>query len=212
MAKVSLRQGCASGLALSGFAALWLAGVSAPALAGDDGSAPIWEGFRSVFNFGGDSNSKPIDYRDQPRLVLPPKMELPAPAAAPTASATDWPRDPDIAAIKKAQAEKNQRHTMYGDPMRNFIEMGKKQDDVVTTNYTAGMGPSDRRCAAGPGQTCNDDSGPKPVLNWNPLTWVGVEKKAPTVLGPEPDRDSLTDPPAGYRAPVEGVGVKIDTN
>lgn len=212
MAKVSLRQGCASGLALSGFAALLLVSAGAPALAGDDGAAPIWEGFRTVFNFGGDSDQRTIDYRDQPRLVLPPTMELPPPAAAPTANATNWPRDPDVAAIKKEQADKKKIHTMYGDPMRNFIEMGKKQDEVVTTSYTAGMGPSDRRCAAGPGQTCNDDSGPKPALNWNPLTWVGVEKKAPTVLGPEPDRTSLTDPPLGYRAPVEGPGTKIDTN
>jgi hypothetical protein len=49
-------------------------------------------------------------------------------------------------------------------------------------------------------------------MNWNPLTWVGIEKKPQIVLGPEPERDSLTDPPSGYRAPVEGVGVKIDNN
>jgi hypothetical protein len=46
-------------------------------------------------------------------------------------------------------------------------------------------------------------------MNWNPLTWVGLEQKPATVLGEEPEREDLTDPPKGYRAPAEGVGVKV---
>jgi len=38
----------------------------------------------------------------------------------------------------------------------------------------------------------------------NPLNWVGAGKSVP--LGPEPDREWLTDPPQGYRAPVEATG------
>jgi hypothetical protein len=72
------------------------------------------------------------------------------------------------------------------------------------------MGISQRKCTAGPGQSC--DSAPAPTMNWNPLTWVGIQKKPVTVLGPEPERESLTDPPPGFRAPVEGAGVKIDSN
>jgi hypothetical protein len=34
----------------------------------------------------------------------------------------------------------------------------------------------------------------------NPLNWVGMGKTVP--LGPEPDREWLTDPPKGFRAPV----------
>jgi len=30
------------------------------------------------------------------------------------------------------------------------------------------------------------------------------------VLGPEPARESLTDPPPGFREPAEGAGVKIE--
>ena len=30
------------------------------------------------------------------------------------------------------------------------------------------------------------------------------------MLGPEPDRENLTDPPKGLRAPVEGPNTKID--
>jgi hypothetical protein len=39
--------------------------------------------------------------------------------------------------------------------------------------------------------------------NINPLNWVGMGKKTP--LGPEPDREWLTDPPQGFRAPVEPI-------
>ena len=49
-----------------------------------------------------------------------------------------------------------------------------------------------------------------PAIDWNPLTWVGIEKKPRMTLGPEPERESLTEPPKGYRAPAEGVGAKVD--
>lgn len=211
MARFGLRRGCAGALALSAASALWLG--CAPASAADDGAAPIWESVGSIFSFawGGDKDKdqKVIDYRDRPRLVLPPKMELPPPAAPPAASATDWPRDPDVEALKKEQAERKKLHPMVGD--RSFLASKPKYVDpatLVTTNYTAGMGPGQRRCAVGPGQSC--DSPSLPAINWNPLTWVGLQKKPATVLGPEPERSNLTDPPEGYRAPAEGVGAKVD--
>ena len=40
--------------------------------------------------------------------------------------------------------------------------------------------------------------------NLNPLNWVGMGKSAEP-LGPEPDREWLTDPPKGFRAPVGPV-------
>ena len=40
--------------------------------------------------------------------------------------------------------------------------------------------------------------------NLNPMSWVGMGKSVP--LGPEPDREWLTDPPKGYRAPIGATG------
>ena len=80
--------------------------------------------------------------------------------------------------------------------------------DVVTMSATAGQGPGQRPCNSGPGVACQ--TRPAPSINWNPLTWVGLQKKPQTVLGPEPDRDWLTDPPKGYRDPAEGVGARLD--
>jgi len=207
MARIGLERGRYGGLALSAAGALWLACAGQPAIAGDDGQAPIWDSLRSVFSFGDDDTQPRIDYRDHARLVVPPNMELPPPAAAPTASVTDWPRDPETVAIKKRKAEESGPYVPLSRRPKGPTQFSSS--DVVTTPYTAGLGPS-RRCVETPGKTC--DSPPKPSINWNPLTWIGVEKKPQTVLGPEPERDSLTDPPLGYRAPAEGAGVKIDNN
>ncbi len=208
MSRIGLGRGRCGGLALSAAGALWLGCAGQPAIAGDDGAAPIWTSLGSLFHFGDNKSEPEIDYRDHPRLVVPPKIELPPPAAAPSASASDWPRDPDVERSKKLKAEENP-HTPYV-PVRVRANPSLYKTDSVTVPYTAGMGPSDHKCTAGPGDSC--DSKPGPKLNWNPLTWVGIEKKPQTVLGPEPERDSLTDPPVGYRAPAEGVGVKVDNN
>ncbi len=184
---------------------------AAPALAGDDGAAPLWVGLGSVFGFGGAEDQPDIDYRDRPKLVVPPKIDLPPPTAAPWSSATDWPRDPDVERWKKEQAEKNKIETFLQKQEKRIHQRPVNPNAVVTTDYTAGMGPSSRgKCTAGPGESC--DSAPSPTINWNPLTWVGIQKKSATVLGPEPSRTSLTDPPLGFRAPAEGAGVKVDSN
>ena len=208
MTRIGLGRGRSVGMALSAAGAMWLFGCAGQAaLAGDDGAAPIWDSLGSVLNFGGGDDQPDINYRDRPKLVVPPKMELPPPAAAANASVADWPHDPDAARWNKMQAEKK-------GPRRAFT---KRYDltpidprATVTTKYTAGFGPSSRTCPAGPGQSC--DSAPSPTLNWNPLTWVGIQKKPATVLGAEPPRMSLTDPPQGYRDPAEGVGAKVDSN
>jgi len=212
MTRIGLGRRRTGGLAISAAGALWLACAAQPATAGDDGAAPIWTSLGSVINFGDDTLEPDINYRDHPRLVIPPKLDLPPPATLPSASAANWPRDPDVENFKKLKAEKDKPHA---SPVTSRWRKGP-QDGViplnatVTTPYTAGMGHSQRKCMAGPGGSC--DSKPSPTVNWNPLTWVGVEKKPQTVLGPEPERESLTDPPIGLRAPVEGAGVKVDNN
>jgi len=211
MTRIGVGRGRSVGMALSAAGALWLFGCAGQAaLAGDDGAAPIWDSVGSIFGLGGGNDQPDIHYRDRPKLVVPPKMDLPPPAAAATASATDWPRDPDIERWKKEQAEKKAFRPLIGDPSQVANHKFPDPNSYVTTKYTAGLGPSARKCPAGPGQSC--DSAPSPSLNWNPLTWVGIQKKPVTVLGAEPPRMSLTDPPQGYRDPVEGVGAKVDSN
>ena len=208
MTRIGLGRSRSVGMALSAAGALWLlACAGLPALAGDDGAAPIWDSLGSVLNFGSGESQPDINYRDHAKLVVPPKMDLPPPAPPATAGVADWPRDPDVARWNKQQAEKKANKT-FNAKRDGHTPIDPKT--VVTTNYTSGLGPSARKCAAGPGQSC--DSASSPSLNWNPLTWVGIQKKPVTVLGAEPPRMSLTDPPQGYRDPAEGVGVKVDSN
>ena len=187
--------------------ALWLGLAAAPARAGDDGAAPLWVGIASIFGFGGDSGQDPIEYRDRARLVLPPKVELPPPAASPTKGNAAWPLDPDVQRRKKEKAEKDNYVFIPVRKRTSPVPMGTSHS-VVTVSATTGQGPTERPCTNGPGQACQ--TRPSPSMNWNPLTWVGLEKKPQTVLGPEPDRDWLTDPPKGYREPAEGEGVRLN--
>ncbi len=191
-------------LAVCAACVLWLGLAAAPAHAGDDGAAPIWVGIGSIFSFGGDAQ-EPIEYRDRARIVLPPKVELPPPAVSPTQADAAWPLDQEAAKRKKEKAEKD---SYVFVPLRRRTPPLAGPNSVVTVSATAGQAPGQRPCAKGPGETC--ETRPAPAMNLNPLTWVGLEKKAPTVLGPEPDRDWLTDPPKGYREPAEGAGVHLD--
>jgi hypothetical protein len=189
-------------------------GVTVEARAGDDGQAPLWQGLTSVVGIG-KSDGPDIDYREHGKLVLPPKMELPPPSSGPRTSAA-WPTDQDVQKAKKLKALKDTPAPRNYGKISN-VELGKA-GQVVTMSATAGAGPGGAACLKdGVAVTCPEqpvkaDNKPSRQLEWNPLTWVGIQKKADIVLGPEPDRDFLTDPPPGFRSPVEGVGVKVQNN
>lgn len=200
---------------VGGAAGLAFAFAISPARAGDDGAAPIWVGIGSVFGpyLGFDSDKDPvIDYRDHGRLVLPPKIALPPPSVAAGPGNVDWPIDPDVLKDKKEKQEK--KSPPIKSHLGRYVPPLVGPGAVVTMRADAGEGDTPPPCPkdAVPG-TCQHDNPSgyghaKP--NFNPLTWVGLQKKDATVLGPEPDRDWLTDPPKGLRAPVEGPGAKID--
>jgi hypothetical protein len=203
------------GLAISAAFALALGLAAAPARAGDDGEAPLWVGIGStlgldsIFGAKSEDKSATIEYRDRAKLVVPPKIELPPPVASPPQANAAWPRDPDVERKRKEKAEAAKPVRVFGEYLRRLPP--PVTGDVVTMSATAGQGPGQasgqRACNSGPGVVCPTST--PPTINWNPLTWVGLEKKPETVLGPEPDRDWLTDPPKGYREPVEGEGARV---
>jgi hypothetical protein len=213
MASTQSREGWRTGLSLAAATGLLCALASSPARAGDDGAAPIWVGLYSlvqpVIGWGADDkDDASIDYRDHGRLVVPPKIELTPPADSPAASNPAWPVDNDKQKKKKAKAEAAQvKIEHYGRPTPPRPDGNGTVTVNANVNETAPAKPKCERTAA-PGDTCTQTASSS--FSWNPLTWVGVQKKGPVTLGPEPDRDWLTDPPKGYRAPVEGVGAKLD--
>jgi len=196
--------------------ALAVFGAAGEARAGDDGEAPLWQGITSVVGIG-KPDDPDIEYREHGKLVLPPKVELPPPGANARATA-EWPTDQDVQRAKKLKALKDtpapKAYGKVSDP-----PLGKPGVPVtVTMSATAGYGPGGAACLKdGVAIACPDqpakgaDKTSRPI-EWNPLTWVGLQKKADIVLGPEPERDFLTDPPPGFRAPAEGVGAKVQNN
>lgn len=87
------------GLAAAAATFLSVAGFSGatPALAEEDSNM-----FNSVLGFVGmqDKQQDSIDYRARPPIVVPPRTDLPPPKEAVRGPA--WPKDPDIAAERRA--------------------------------------------------------------------------------------------------------------
>ena len=172
-------------------------GMSA-AHAGDDGAAPLWVGIGSIFGplVGLNKDEKaPIDYREHGKIVVPPKMDLPQPGLAPTAAGGAWPVNQETQREKIEKEEAKKHIAGQGDARLRYTH--------PFPNAPVTVGASDQQkpeaTAAGVGSQSSSVLG-----SLNPMSWVGMGKSAP--LGPEPDREWLTDPPKGYRAPVAAAG------
>ncbi len=172
-------------------------GAGSAARAGDDGAAPLWEGIGSIvtplIGLGGDPKD-PIEYREHGKLVVPKSMDLPEPGGAPAASA-GWPVNQEVLRKKIDKEKEKQRAEIANrDP-------AKLRSVQSFPNAPVTFRASDQPDGAVPDQSA-DKSGSSSILqSLNPLGWVGMGKSA-TSLGAEPDREWLTDPPKGYRAPV----------
>jgi hypothetical protein len=189
-------------------AAFGAALAAAPARAGDDGQASLITGLASTFGLTHEDDPQ-IDFRERSKLVLPPKRTLPPPGSGSAGRDAAWPVD--VETVRETQ----RKHMDDAEPSafqrsQGLWKLINPGDDVkVTTSYLDRNGPS---CRVPDPKTGECPSAPKAQMNWNPLTWVGLQKKPASVLGPEPERQSLVDPPKGYRAPAEGVGAKVDNN
>ena len=146
-----------------------------------------------------ETKKDPIDYREHGKIVVPPKMDLPPPGSSPSADAA-WPVNQE-AQRKKAQKEAKRPIAGVGDARLRYTHPFDP-NTPVTVRAVDPQG-NEVKC---------DNCGSSTLgnLNLNPLNWVGMGKSVP--LGPEPDREWLTDPPKGFRAPVEpitGVGGQL---
>jgi hypothetical protein len=168
--------------------------------AGDDGAAPLWVGIGSIFGglgfgglgFWGKEDKPPIEYREHGKIVVPPKIDLPPPGATMTSEGGEWPVNQE-AERKKIEKEKAKDYVAGQGDARLRYSHPFPANTPVTVRATDQTGPAPN-C---PNGKCESSS----VLgSLNPMSWVGMGKSKP--LGPEPDREWLTDPPKGYRAPV----------
>jgi hypothetical protein len=143
-----------------------------------------------------------IEYKERPPLVVPPSRNLPPPVAAGSLTVNNpaWPADPDEkkrAAERKARAERKPFDPYKaGDPLKPSELAAGRTDKPAVKNgegpdHSPEMTPSQLGYAGG---------------LWSGILGLGKsftgEKNVETAtFAREPTRNSLTDPPAGYRTP-----------
>jgi hypothetical protein len=161
---------------------------------------------------GTNMENRGIEYRERSPLVVPPKLDLPPPAAAAAeVKAPNWPKDPDEQRRKAAIAARKKENK---DP--------REASRVLMPSELA-IGKT-----AGPPRTSNDSVQPgnsytNPILSPSQLGYnggfsglFGGNKIETAPFKGEPTRDSLTQPPSGYQTPspnfAYGTGPKESLN
>ena len=145
-----------------------------------------------------------IDYHERPPLVMPPKLDakaLPPPRARSTNAA--WPKDPEITERERDSAERRlpkgrQAQGRYDDNNATLsvdeIRNGRRAGASLTTE-------AERK----PGDGNRDDS----LLSVFDLLKGKSASAEPSDI--EPTRDSLAQPPSGYRQAPNRL-VRPETN
>ena len=152
---------------------------------------------------GTNMESKGIEYRERSPLVVPPKIDLPPPAAATEAKAPNWPKDPDDARRKAAAAaRKKGGKERFQDPRTAFRPLTPEE---LNPGGKAVPAPSNRntRDSEQPSTSLNN-----PVLSPSQLGFngslgslFGGNKPEAAPFKGEPERSTLTQPPPGYQTP-----------
>ena len=142
--------------------------------------------------------SKGIDYRERSPLVVPPKLDLPAPASAAQANAPNWPKDPDIA--KRKAAIEARKKEVKKEPWQQAVPLTQAEIEAGRKQQTAA--DRDRKDPIEPGVTTNPSLSPSQLGYTGGL--MGMFKGSSTESKPfngEPTRETLTEPPPGYQTP-----------
>jgi hypothetical protein len=139
-----------------------------------------------------------IEYRERSPLVIPPRSDLPPPAAAAAAPAPNWPKDPDIQKRKAAIAARKKDNKDPREASRILTP-----SELAVGKTAAGGGSAGPDLPGNPGATA--------ILSPSQLGYeggvMGFFKGNKTESAPfkgEPTRDTLTMPPPGYQTPSPG--------
>jgi hypothetical protein len=136
-----------------------------------------------------------IEYRERSPLVVPPKLDLPPPAAGTQAApAPNWPKDPDVqrrAAAAAARKKENKDPTESARPLTPAeMKMGKTAKSK--TNEPMGVASSS------PTMLSPSQLGSKIGLFG---MFKGGSDSESKQFSTEPERETLTQPPPGYQTP-----------
>jgi hypothetical protein len=145
-----------------------------------------------------------IEYRERSPLVLPPSKELnqlPPPETVNAKKTPDWPDDPDLKRVRQRKEAERKRK-----PMEPGVDDKPLPPDKMTaggplpapTGSKAGEAPG-RSIEGGAAPSTNAELGSKSFTSMFSGIWAPKEEY--TAFTGEPQRSSLTEPPAGYRTP-----------
>jgi hypothetical protein len=160
---------------------------------------------------GTNMENRGIDYRERSPLVVPPSLNLPAPAATAEAKVPNWPKDPDETRRKEAiKARKN----VNKDPVE-AARVLKPSELAQKSDAKSSGGDSVDQPGGNPGTNA--------ILSPSQLGYnggfsglFGGSKTETATFKSEPPREALTQPPPGYQTPspnfAYGTGPKESLN
>lgn len=182
-------------LATVGFLALMTCGVASGVRAQEEG-----ELVKNVLGKIGliPEDKDPIQYRERAPLVLPPKAGyLPPPAESGYGERqlSNWPKDPDVAASRERAASATTPRTQTEEWRANQGDARVSPEKLRSTR-SAGRDPNDRTPVNAPNPKMNSSG----WINPDDLRATASKyKDGSTPPGGEPTRETLSDPPTGYR-------------
>lgn len=170
----------------------------------DDGLTFEERAIKSLMTGLGGTNmeNSGIDYRERSPLVVPPRLDLPTPAASSNpAAVANWPKDPDVKARREAAAaaKSSGRPEAVLEASRPLTpsEMAPKRAKVSSSNVdNSHPGDPNKNIVLSPSQLG--------VSSGMFKNMFGGNKGETAEFKGEPTRDALTQPPAGYQTPAQG--------
>jgi len=139
-----------------------------------------------------------IEYRERSPLVIPPSTELPQPGSgAAEARDPNWPKDPDVERRREAAAAKKARKPSPIESGQSILpsQLAPNGSAVTATQ------PAETR-TLGTADNVNPSLSPTQLGFAGKLSNLfGGNKTETAPFTGEPDREKLTQPPAGYQTP-----------
>ncbi|WP_230532736.1 hypothetical protein [Microvirga roseola] len=140
----------------------------------------------------------PIVYNERAPLVLPPKMDLRPPAPG-SSEAANWPKDPDVAARRKAAAEARKPYTeteLYKNSNAKPLSIEEMRAGRNPNNYVSSV----------PGPVGGQAE--KSIMTPDELRSFRTTDETVQLSGDGLERRYLSDPPAGLLKAAKGAPLK----
>jgi hypothetical protein len=147
---------------------------------------------------GGSDDGGDIDFRERAPLVVPKSGELPPPVPSAGKRAANWPQDQEVVRRRDAAAKARQpsQIEVNKNPVLDKKELlsGRNDDPSVAVNICDNYVNGAQDCERTPMEKIK-----------RVFTLGGDAQSDVVVVGKEPDRSYLTEPPKGYRRATQVV-------